>query len=112
MDIQLRSIPVTETTNWLDCTTCGPLGVVATHLTRTVAYLHLNYHGIATPEEPMTTTRCECGYDYAHPTGYPTDTAACTECGWTGHGFAADHMGHHHYRDTGHHWRLTIKEQA
>jgi len=110
-DVDVRAIPLTPTTYWLDCNHCGPLEVVTNQLMKTVAYAHLRSHGLDTPEEePMPTVPCTCGYDYAQPTGADTDKAHCTECSWTAHGMAADHLGHHHYLDTQHPWRLVVKE--
>ena len=110
--VDVRAVPLTPTTYWLDCNQCGPLEVVIRPLVKHAAFEHLRSHGVETPEEAVTHIPCQCGYDYALPTGDDTDSATCTVCSWTAYGMAADHLGHHHYLNTGHAWLLHIKEHA
>jgi hypothetical protein len=112
MTIDIRAIPITPYNYWLDCNLCGPIGIILKPLIRNAACTHLQHHGLNPPEDTMKTIPCECGYDYANPTGIDTDTANCTTCDWTAHGMNSDHLGHHHYLTTHHYWTLTIKEHA
>lgn len=102
--IDLTAIP-TGHGYLVDCTECGPLGIVDRVILNTYAYQHLASHGVDVPTDEPT---CECGYNYLHPTGDPGDTVRCLDCTWVGAGAFADHAAHHHYLDTSHTWELTM----
>lgn len=89
----------------VDCSECGPLGIIEGHLLPGYANDHLTAHGLAMP---ISGPICTCGYDYANTTGHAKDLAACTDCTWSSAGIFADHLAHHHHLETKHIWVLTI----
>jgi hypothetical protein len=48
--ITIRSIPLNEVDQWLDCSLCGPLGTSPIADAHQAALAHLNGHGIETDQ--------------------------------------------------------------